>query len=95
MRFLNWVLSFFKPVEEKYITFRRVKFVEGTNWICPTCRGVIGVAKQDICYGDPGVSSVWDIKNSGAFFSFQCCAQPAHRSEEGRMQFFTPTGWVG
>ena len=93
MNILLWVLKFFK---EPAAPTRRVKFVEGTEWTCVKCGTVLGVAKCDIHSGDPAASSAWEIKGPG-FWNRAHCAVRATRigPDSGRVEFHTPTGWVG
>lgn len=73
----------------------RLKFLEGTEWLCPHCRTVLAVARRDIHSGDLKASSDWDIKDAG-FWVHRHCGRAVHRQGHlGQIEFFTPTGWHG
>lgn len=96
MKFLKWFLQFFSaPRAALPARMPRVKFLEGTEWICPTCEKTIAIARRDIRCGDRAMSSEWDVKDQG-FWKMSHCGVPAYRyTHEMQIQFFTPTGWVG
>lgn len=96
MKLLEWFLQFFEaPRAALPRTPRRVKFLEGTEWLCPTCEATIAIARCDIYHGELARSSKWEIKDNG-FWAMKHCGRYAPRFDElGRMQFLTPTGWVG
>lgn len=96
MKFLKWFLQFFEgPRAALPKTPRRVKFLEGTEWICPTCEKTIAIARCDIYGYELARFSHWDVKDPGFWTMTHCGAYAARFDELGRMQFFTPTGWVG
>lgn len=96
MKFLKWFLSFFDAPRAALPKIpRRVKFLEGTEWICPTCEKTLGVARCDIYHDGMKRSSEWDILDPGFWKQMHCGRFAARFDELGRIQFFTPTGWVG
>lgn len=96
MRFLRWFLQFFAaPRAALPATPKRVKFLEGTEWTCPTCGTTLGIARRDIYHDDVKHSSEWDIKDFG-FWSHTHCGKLAYKFDDmHRVLFHTPTGWVG
>lgn len=96
MKLLEWFLQFFKgPRAALPAGQPRVKFVEGTEWICPDCGTTIAIANRDIYLYDIHRSSDWDIKDQG-FWKREHCGRIAFKYGVGsHVQFLTPTGWVG
>ena len=94
MKFLPWFLKFFTgaPGGEKK---KYVKFVAGTEWTCVCCHTVLGVAKRDVYYGDLMSSSEWEILHKDFWTRRHCDTYAFRISPGGRMEFHTPTGWVG
>lgn len=93
MRLIKWFLKFFQPTVKMP---RRVKFLEGTEWLCPECEVTIAVARRDIHAGDVAKSSDWDIKNAGFWTRTHCGEHLFHYDAGGRgILIHTPTGWVG
>lgn len=97
MKLLEWFLQFFSaPRAALPATPKRVKFLEGTEWICPKCEATLGVARKDIYHGDLRRSSEWDIKDLGFWTQSHCGEYAVRFSDDGhRILFLTPTGWVG
>lgn len=102
MTFPNWVESFLEWVARLWspkVTEPKpqVKWVEGTQWICPVCRRLIATAKRDVCRYEKADAEAWQIHSTYAFFSMgKCCLTVrAARMNNGITEFFTPTGWVG
>lgn len=93
---LAWFLRLFSPAAGHEFASRGVKFVEGTRWLCPHCRKGIATAKRDIYHDDIMASSEWFIDDAEAFWTMRHCYRAiCLRGTDGRILFFTPTGWVG
>jgi len=92
MRLLTWLLKFF---EAPRAAPRRVKFVEGTEWLCPHCRATIAIARHDIYVYDVARSSDWDAKDVAFWTGRTHCGEHLHRYDSRGILIFTPTGWVG
>ena len=91
MKLFDWLFS--AAVEKAK---RRVKWVEGTELMCPRCHMTIAVAKRDTYVGDPKNSADWSVRHGHAFRSMRHCGLPLNSiSANGTEKIFTPTGWVG
>lgn len=98
VRLLKWFLGFFSAPRSKPRSGRgRVKFVEGTEMLCPVCDMAIAIARRDIHAGDVPRSSEWDIKDQKAFWDIKHCNHHLFDYEPGGRGtlVMTPTGWVG
>lgn len=97
MKFLKWFLKFFEnpttaPRDDR---LARVKFLEGTEMLCPHCATTIAIARRDIYYGSVARSSDWDVKDSGFWFQKHCGQHIFGYHPNGSRSIYTPTGWVG
>ncbi|MDP3939631.1 MAG: hypothetical protein Q8R92_16060 [Deltaproteobacteria bacterium] len=92
MKLLEWLLKFFQPPRAAP---RPVKFLEGTEWICPHCGTTLAIARRDIYHYDVARSSDWDVKDFGFWFRKHCDAPAFKYGVDGRLLLLTPTGWVG
>ena len=93
MKFIKWFLQFFRSTSAP--APRGVKFVEGTEWLCPRCHTTLAIARHDI-YNRVLMSSLdWEVKDSG-FWTFEHCdAHIMRYGADGHIVIMTPTGWVG
>ena len=92
MKLLAWFAQFFKPVQRLP---RRVKFVEGTEWICPDCKAVLATANHDIYSGDVARMSSWELTVPAWGIPATHCGVSTIRTNGHHHEIYTPTGWVG
>jgi len=89
---IEWFLKLFQPTVKQP---RRVKFVEGTEWLCPDCGTTIAIANRDIHHWDVARSSDWDVKDSGFWSRMHCGRHVFKYGDGGKVLLLSPTGWVG
>lgn len=70
---------------------RSPKFPKGTEWLCPRCEKVLGVAARDVYSGEVLTRAQW---SSPPHDPRRHCGAATVRNN-GRDQIYTPTGWVG
>lgn len=96
MRLIDWILALFRGVSSDVENNpRSVKFVEGTEWTCPKCDTVMGVAKRDLFSGEVASYTDWHPKVPQALWTRMHCGVYTIRSTDGIHEIHTPTGWVG